>query len=128
MPHKILIVDDEPHIAQIMKLTLEDSGYEVTVAHDGAKGLEMAKESGPDLILLDLMLPSIDGYKICRLLKLDEKYQHIPVILVSAMGEPHDIELGEDAGADAFLSKPFRPDDILSHVRDVLSRWQCLPG
>ena len=126
MSQKILIVDDEPHIAQIMKLTLEDHGYEVAVTHDGADGLKLAKESIPDLILLDLMLPSIDGYKICRLLKFDDKYRHIPVILVSAMGEPHDMEMGAKVGADRFLVKPFKPDDLVSQVRDLLERRASL--
>jgi DNA-binding response OmpR family regulator len=128
MTKKILVVDDEPHIAQIMKLTLEHSGYEVAVAGDGAEGLKKAKEWEPDLILLDLMLPNIDGYKVCRLLKFDQKYQHIPIILVSAMGEAQNKELGKQVGADLYMSKPFKPDELLDQVENLLKQRSGLAG
>lgn len=122
MSKKILVVDDEPQIARIMKITLEQGGYEVVVASDGAQGLKLAKETGPDLILLDLMLPNIDGYKVCRLLKFDQKYRHIPIVLISAMGEAQDKELGEQVGADLFVAKPFRTDELLGHVERLLAQ------
>jgi DNA-binding response OmpR family regulator len=122
MPNRILVVDDEPNIAQIMKLTLESGGYEVEVAADGAEGLKRAKESEPDLILLDLMLPNIDGYKVCRFLKFDQKYRHIPIILISAMGETEDKELGAQVGADLYMSKPFQPDELLARIGELLAQ------
>jgi DNA-binding response OmpR family regulator len=128
MSRKILVVDDEPHIAQIMKLTLEYSGYEVTVAGDGAEGLKMAKEWEPDLILLDLMLPNIDGFKVCRLLKFDQKYRHIPIILVSAMGETKDKELGKQVGADLYISKPFKQEELVAQVENLLKQRSGLSG
>lgn len=119
---RILVVDDEVHIANILKLTLEHEGFDVIVANDGAEGLRMAKAEGPDLILLDLMLPNIDGYKVCRLLKFDEKYRRIPIVLVSAMGEAQDRELGKQVGADLYLSKPFKPDELIEHVKELLGQ------
>lgn len=119
---RILIVDDEVHIANILRLTLEHEGFEVHTAHDGAEGLRKARELVPDLILLDLMLPSMDGYKVCRLLKFDEKYRHIKVVLVSAMGEAQDRELGRQVGADQYLSKPFKPDELVAEVRRLIGQ------
>ncbi len=119
---RILIVDDEVHIANILRLTLEHEGFEVHTAHDGAEGLRKARELVPDLILLDLMLPSMDGYKVCRLLKFDEKYRHIKVVLVSAMGEAQDRELGRQVGADQYLSKPFKPDELVAEVRRLVGQ------
>jgi DNA-binding response OmpR family regulator len=128
MLNRVLVVDDEPHIAQIMKLTLESGGYEVEVAVDGAEGLKRAKEWGPDLILLDLMLPNIDGYKVCRFLKFDQKYSHIPIILISAMGETEDKELGKQVGADLYMSKPFQPDELLARVSELIEQRSGLKG
>ncbi len=119
---RILVVDDEVHIANILRLTLEHEGFEVHTANDGAEGLRLARELVPDLILLDLMLPSMDGYKVCRLLKFDEKYRHIKVVLVSAMGETQDRELGRQVGADHYLSKPFKPDELVAEVRRLLGQ------
>ena len=121
MKRRILVVDDEEHIVNIMRFTLEHAGYEVIAAHDGKEGLRMAREEKPDLIVLDLMLPNIDGYKVCRLLKFDKKYQQIPIILASARSEAQDRELGRQVGADYFLAKPFQADDLTTKVREFLS-------
>ncbi len=117
---RILIVDDEIHIARIIQITLESAGFDVTVTHDGAEGLRLAKELRPDLIVLDLMLPSIDGYKVCRLLKFDKQYQDIPIILLSAMGESQDKGLGKEVGANLYMSKPFQPTDLVDNVKEQL--------
>lgn len=121
MKPRILVVDDEEHIASIIQFTLEHANYEVLVAHDGKEGLRMAREEMPDLILLDLMLPNIDGYKVCRLLKFDKKYRHIPVILISARSEAQDRELGRQVGADDFVPKPFDPQVLADKVREFLN-------
>ena len=125
---KILVVEDEPHIANIIKITLEAEGFEVLVANDGAEGLSVAKEQAPDLVVLDLMLPKIDGYKVCRFLKFDKRYSHIPVMLLSAMSDLNDKKLGEEVGADMFLSKPFKPDELLSHIDRLLGENQQTPN
>lgn len=126
MAARILVVDDEVHIANIIKLTLEHEGFEALVANDGADGLRLAREEKPDLILLDLMLPSIDGYKVCRLLKFDDKYKHIPIVLLSAMGEAQDRELGRQVGADLYISKPFKPDELVENIRQLLGETSGL--
>ena len=94
MAKKILVVDDEIHIAKIIQFTLEQENFEVAVANDGTEGLRKAREENPDLIVLDLMLPNIYGYRICRLLKFDEKYKTIPVILLSARTTHQDNDTG----------------------------------
>jgi len=104
---KILIIDDEPDLVTMVTLRLEANGYQVIFACDGQEGLGKARNEKPDLIILDLMLPKIDGYKVCRLLKFDEKYKKIPVILFTARAQESDIKVGEDVGADAYLTKPF---------------------
>ncbi len=120
MAKKILVVDDEAHIARIVSYTLQHENYEVIVAYDGKEGLRLAREQSPDLIVLDLMLPNIDGYKICRLLKFDEKYRHIPIILLSARSEMEDRQMGEAVGADYFLGKPFNPDELVVKVQELI--------
>jgi DNA-binding response OmpR family regulator len=120
MPKKILVVDDEVYIAKIVKFTLEHENFEVLVAHDGKEGLRLAREEKPDLIILDLMLPNIDGYRICRLLKFDEKYRHIPVILLSARTTKQDMELGNQVGANAFMKKPFDPEALVAKIKELL--------
>lgn len=120
MAKKILVVDDEIHIAKIIQFTLKQENFEVVVANDGTEGLRKAREENPDLIVLDLMLPNIDGYRICRLLKFDEKYKTIPVILLSARTTQQDIDLGHQVGADAFMKKPFEPEVLAEKVKELL--------
>src|SRR5678816_3655739 len=81
---RVLVVDDEPDLVRILQFGLKAAGYEVESASDGQEGLKKAREMKPDIILLDLMLPKLDGYKVCRLLKFDERYEHIPIIILSA--------------------------------------------
>lgn len=124
MSQKILVVDDEIHIAKIISYTLEHENYNVVVAHDGKEGLRLAREESPDLIVLDLMLPNIDGYKVCRLLKFDEKYRHIPIILLSARSEDEDKIMGEEVGADFFMEKPFNPDELLAKIQELIGQQE----
>ncbi len=120
MAKKILVIDDEVFIAKIISYTLEDENYNVLIAHDGKEGLRLAMEAAPDLIVLDLMLPNIDGYEICRLLKLDEKYRHIPIIMLSARKENEDKRVSEEIGVDCFLGKPFSPDELVDKVHELI--------
>jgi DNA-binding response OmpR family regulator len=117
---KILIIDDELDLVEMVTLRLEANGYQVIFACDGQEGLGKARNEKPDLIILDLMLPKIDGYKVCRLLKFDEKYKKIPIILFTARAQESDIRVGEDVGADAYLTKPFEPDILLAKVAQLL--------
>jgi two-component system, OmpR family, alkaline phosphatase synthesis response regulator PhoP len=107
MKKKILLVDDEPDIQTIVGARLVAMGYEVLIAKDGQEGLDLARKEAPDVILLDLMLPKLDGYKVCRMLKFDKAYENIPIIIFSAKGSDADKKLGVQAGADAYMVKPF---------------------
>ncbi len=117
---KILIVEDETALSEMIKIRLEKNGYEVISPFDGAQALEMARQQNPSLIILDLMLPKIDGYKVCRMLKFDEKYKKIPIILFTARVQESDKKLGEQVGADAYITKPFDPETLLSKIKELL--------
>ena len=107
MKKKILLVDDEPNVQTIVSARLAAMGFEVLIAQDGQEGLDLARKESPDAILLDLMLPKLDGYKVCRMLKFDKALENIPVIIFSAKGSDADKKLAEKAGADAYMVKPF---------------------
>ncbi|MEW6101251.1 MAG: response regulator [Candidatus Omnitrophota bacterium] len=120
MPKKILIVDDETQLVELIKMRLEANGYEVISASDGEEGLMRSHTDKPDLIILDLMLPKIDGYKVCRMLKFDAKYKHIPIILFTARAQ-HDVaEMSKEVGADAYIAKPFDPPALLEKIKELI--------
>ena len=117
---RILIVDDEKDFVMLIKERLMRSGYDVMEAFDGEDGLKKAEEDNPDLIILDLVLPKLDGYAICRKLKLDEKYKKIPIIMLTAKFQPSDIKFGKDMGAEAYLTKPLESKELMDMVRQLL--------
>ncbi len=117
---KILIVDDEKDLVEIIRLGLEPLGYQVFEAYDGQEGLEKARQIKPDIIILDLMLPKIDGYQVCRMLKFDINYKQIPVILLTARASKKDIAMGAEAGADAFITKPFKHEVLKEKIEELL--------
>ena len=102
----LLIVDDDPDVVETLKFRLEADNYKIIVAHDGKEALAKARRAMPDLILLDLMLPELDGYKVCRLLKFDEKYKGIPIIMLTARAQEDDNTQGIETGADGYITKP----------------------
>ena len=118
---KILIVEDESSLAETLKLRFEGNGYSVDIAHDGQEALEKVRQDKPSLILLDLMLPKIDGYKVCRILKFDEKYKDIPVVMLTAKAQEEDRELGFSVGANAYIVKPFDAGELVAQVKNLLS-------
>ncbi len=118
---KILIVDDEEHIVEMLKIRLEALNYETVTAGDGQEGLRMARSEKPDLIVLDLMLPKLDGYKVCRMLKFDEKYKHIPIIMFTARAQDSDVKLGQETGADGYVTKPFEPKVLMGRINELLA-------
>ena len=120
MNKKILIVDDEQDIVETLKFVLEAQGYECICAYDGEEGLNTAKEVMPDLIILDVMMPKINGFKISRLLKYDNKYKDIPILMVTARSQDEDKLIGEETGADEYVTKPFEIDEILTKVEKYL--------
>jgi DNA-binding response OmpR family regulator len=117
---RILIVDDEPDLVETLQMHLELEDYECLVAHDGNRGLERAQNENPDLIILDLMLPGMDGYKISRLLKFDERFKKIPIIMLTAKAQDEDKALGEQTGADHYVTKPFSMDKLVAKIREFL--------
>ena len=117
---KILIVDDEPELVEMVKIRLESYKYEVIVAYDGQEALKKARQEKPDLIILDLMLPKIDGYKVCRMLKFDEEYKKIPIIMFTARSQESDEKLGYECGADAYITKPFEPAVLLAKIKELV--------
>lgn len=118
---KILIVDDEAFIAETVKFALEHAGYECLVAADGIEAVKMTREHNPDLILLDIMLPKLNGFKVCRLLKFDEKFKHIAIIMMTARTQEKDRALGMETGADDYMTKPFEMETMLELVRRHLA-------
>ena len=117
MAKKVLIVDDEQDIVETLKFVIEATGFECHCAYDGEEGLNKAKEIIPDLIILDVMMPVMNGYKISRLLKFDTKYKDIPILMLTARSQEKDKELGKETGADEYITKPFDIDFVLERVK-----------
>ena len=120
MAKRILIVDDEVQLVEMMKMRLEAAGYEIISAYDGQEGFDKAKKDKPDLIILDLMLPKMDGYKVCGLLKNDARYNKIPIIMFTARVQEEDMRLGKDLGAEEYVTKPFDPKTLLLKIKKLL--------
>ena len=117
---RILLIEDEVDMVYAVTLQLEAINYEVLSATDGQTGLDMARKEKPDLIILDLMLPKMDGYKVCRMLKFDERYKKIPIIMFTARVQDQDKKLGQEVGADAYITKPFDSKTLLDKISALL--------
>lgn len=118
---RILIVDDEQDIVESLKFVLETYDYTCYCAYNGEDGLKLAREIVPDLIILDVMMPRINGYKISRLLKFDSKYKNIPILMITARSQEEDKLIGEETGADEYITKPFDLDDVVKAVQKYLN-------
>jgi len=119
---RVLIVDDEPDIVELIKFSLELEGIECLEAYDGEEALSKAKKERPDLILLDIMLPKMNGYKVARLLKFDETFKNTPIIMLTAKTQEKDISLGNETGANEYVKKPFDMDMLVVMVTKYLSK------
>lgn len=119
---KILIVEDEPDIAESLKARLDLEDFEVQLAGKGEEGVTLARKQKPDLIILDVMLPGIDGYEVCKILKEDPKTQKIPILILTALPHLEDAEKAFSAGANEFLNKPYTNERLLIKVRKLLSK------
>ena len=117
---KILVVEDTLSIMEMLKLKLKENNYDVITACDGEKALQKAYGEKPDLIILDLMIPKLDGYMICSLLKKDKRHALIPIIMLTARAEEEDKELGRKVGADAYIIKPFESKVLLDKIKELL--------
>jgi len=119
---KILVVDDEVDLVETIRFPLEMEGFHVLVSYNGEDALNQARKENPDLILLDIMLPKLDGYKVCRLLKFDERYKHIPILMLTAKTQEKDKQTGTETGADEYITKPFDIDQLMEKVKAYLNR------
>lgn len=119
MPKRILVVDDEPSIVELIRVNLEDGGYDVGVAADGDEALERFSQEVWDLVILDLMLPGVDGIEVCRRIR---KESQVPIIMLTAKADEIDRVLGLEMGADDYVTKPFSPRELLARVRAILRR------
>jgi len=119
---KIVIVEDEPDILEVLSYNLKREGFGVLTAADGTVGIALIRRETPDLVLLDLMLPGMDGIEICTAIKKDPQTQHCLIIMVTAKGEESDIVLGLGVGADDYIAKPFSPRELVARVKAVLRR------
>ncbi|MEQ1833236.1 MAG: response regulator [Candidatus Eisenbacteria bacterium] len=117
---KILVVDDEIYIVHILDFSLGMEGYEVVTALDGEQALEKARSEKPDLIVLDIMMPKLDGYETCKRLKADAETKDMPVILLSAKGRNVDQKVGFEVGADDYITKPFSPRKLVERINAIL--------
>ncbi|MBN1884387.1 MAG: response regulator transcription factor [Candidatus Krumholzibacteriota bacterium] len=123
MPHeRILVVDDEEDILELVEYNLTRSGYSVTGVASGEEALDVARSKLPHLVVLDLMLPGVDGLEVCNLLKNDIKTAHIPIVMLTAKGEEADVVAGLELGADDYITKPFSPRVLVARVKAVLRR------
>lgn len=125
---KILVVDDEPEAVELVEFNLKQAGFEVTTAADGAVAVKKARVTLPALIVLDLMLPEIDGLEVCRLLRSDPATAGIPIIMLTAKATEIDRVLGLELGADDYLTKPFSPRELVLRVKKILKRSEEAPG
>ena len=124
---RILVIDDDPTISELVSINLEMAGYDVNQAEDGIKGQALALQSPPDLIMLDLMLPKVDGFTVCQRLRRDARTADIPVLMLTALGQIQDKVEGFNAGADDYLTKPFDVEEMLLRVRALLRRTDRIP-
>jgi DNA-binding response OmpR family regulator len=122
MAKKILVVDDEPSIVSLLKARLEDSQYEVITAKDGQEALDKTSQEKPDLIILDIMLPKIDGYTVASMLKSDENTRDIPIVMLTARNLAQDIKAGMESGAVSYVQKPFNSDVLLGMIPTLINR------
>ena len=121
MSKKILVVDDEVYILHILDFSLGAEGYEVITAADGEEAIEKARTERPDLVVLDIMMPKVDGFEACRRLKGDPETNQIPVILLTAKGREVDRQMGIEVGADDYIIKPFSPTKLIEKIGSFLS-------
>ena len=120
MGKKILVAEDNPDMRKVLSMRLEISNYSVIMAEEGESALEKAKKESPDLIILDLMIPNISGFEVCRMLKFDDKYKHIPIFVLSALDQKNDREKALENGADGYFVKPFDLEILVNKIKAAI--------
>jgi len=121
-PHRILVVDDEDDLLELVRYNLSKDGFEVTCVGSGEEALKAARRQPPSLIVLDLMLPAVDGLEVCRRLKADARTRDVPIVMLTAKGEESDMIVGLDRGADDYIAKPFSPRVLNARIKALLRR------
>jgi DNA-binding response OmpR family regulator len=119
---KILVVDDDIHATTLFDTLLTAKGYDAVIVNDSATAFDVAKSTDPDLIILDLMMPEPNGYEVCKTLRADPKFSKIPIVIFTAMGDNESKESALNAGADEFLTKPFRVEDLMNRIRSLMEK------
>jgi len=119
---KVLFVDDEADFVDMVRTRLESNGFKVITAYDGEEALEKVKLDRPDIIVLDIMMPKINGFDVCRRLKADKSYMDIPIVILTARFQPNDIKFSKDVGADAYITKPFEPQALMDKLRELVRK------
>ena len=122
MAKRILVIEDDPSTILLISYTLEQQGYQVVTALNGIEGFRKALKEKPDLIILDIMMPEVDGFKICRALRRNDRTSHLPVLMFSAKARQIDKDAGLSAGADAYITKPADPSELLNGVEKLLAQ------
>jgi len=118
---RILVIDDEEDLVELLDRRLQSAGYEMLQALDGEEGLEVAIEQVPDLIILDISMPKMDGYQVCERIKSNKKLKDVPIIMLTALGAPVDKIVGKALGADAYLTKPFDNKELLNKIEELIA-------
>ncbi|MGB8657323.1 MAG: response regulator [Candidatus Zixiibacteriota bacterium] len=120
MPKKILVAGENPNIVKLLDFRLKANGLQVITAHDGEEALERVRQAKPDLMILDVVRPKIDGYEVLSILRADEQYKDIPVVMLTAHGQAKDVEKGLELGAVSYITKPFKPEMLLGVIEGAL--------
>jgi DNA-binding response OmpR family regulator len=120
---KIVIAEDEPDIRDLITFTLRFAGHEVIAGANGEEGFELTRREKPDLVMMDVRMPRMTGYEACRKIKADPELKHIPVVFLSAKGQEAEIQSGMEVGAEAYLLKPFAPDQLTERIRAILTKY-----
>lgn len=128
MPKKILAVDDEKHIVRLVQVNLERAGYTVVTANDGKEALQKVSDENPDLVVLDVMMPYMDGFEVLQNLRRNPSTRDIPVIMLTAKAQDADVFKGWQSGVDCYLTKPFNPMELLSFVKRIFDSMDGGPG
>ena len=118
---RILVVDDDPMVVKVLREPLVKAGYDVLVAHHGLEALQVVKSCTPDLIILDILMPLLDGFRTARILKFDKRFRNIPIVVLTSRATEGERKMGEQVGANEFLYKPFRPPQVLNIVQRYLN-------
>ncbi|WKN43048.1 response regulator transcription factor [Tunicatimonas pelagia] len=119
MKKKVLLVDDEPNILLSLDFLMKKNGYEVFIARNGEEALDIAQQEKPNIVILDIMMPKVDGYEVCHFLKSQPDYSHTRIIFLSAKSKEDDIQKGYEAGADLYITKPFSTRTLVKQVKDL---------